>query len=644
MLRISLKMLIRHRSSYTGLAVILILASALLGSSFSLYRSAGLITYSSSYLSRNEIAELLSRVVSAQTFTGLLVVIAAGTTFLLTTQNIRFVLDGRRREFALTRLLGATTAQINRTVIIETCLLVGMCSILGAALSPLLIQPYVALMERSSNWPKGYEANTDPVALIVTVFGVLCLALLAAVAAMFRQGQIGVVDSTRKDVSGRSGLSIARMIFGAVGAGLLFVSFGPISANINFQVGTILACGGATLLAIASLPLLVPALARLFAYVFSLGSAGARMVARGHIAHDLHRSISLAAPTVLFVTLSACFGMMAQTGRAESSAGYFEVLNVDTVVSGPSLVDSNAKAEQLDKSDASVVRKSAEWSWDQNSVPMDQPLDIVGVDPDSLDYHIPVHAEEGSFADVHGSQVAAFQGVANIGDTLRIRSDSGSTKEVHVVAVLASSSFLNGSLVVDSRTFGTLNGESEEDTIFVPSSARSGTRLPAETLETAFPEATVESFNTWAQRNVESSISTQRVAIVALLSGAGFLLIAGISQYVFNTVRGRRLTITTLNNMGIGAGATARAFIAEVLSILMSAVTISAGAIWIIYHRMGLGLHESGSRAEVIVPYGEIAISILVCMIVCSVAAAFGVPSPGRVSPGTGFRESATRQ
>lgn len=102
-----------------------------------------------------------------------LLLVAAGLVLLIACANVANLLLARalerQHEFAVRSALGASRKDILRQVFIESLVLAGIGGLLGAALSPLLVRPALALLPRVSRIPRLDQVHLDWNVLLFTL-------------------------------------------------------------------------------------------------------------------------------------------------------------------------------------------------------------------------------------------------------------------------------------------------------------------------------------------------------------------------------------------------------------------------------------------------------------------------------------------
>jgi predicted permease len=95
----------------------------------------------------------------------------------------------RQREFAVRSALGAARSAILRQVLAESLVVAGFGGLAGVAISPLLVQPALALLPAASKIPRLDQVHLDPGVLLFTFVVTIFCGLLFGVVPAIRAGR-----------------------------------------------------------------------------------------------------------------------------------------------------------------------------------------------------------------------------------------------------------------------------------------------------------------------------------------------------------------------------------------------------------------------------------------------------------------------
>jgi putative ABC transport system permease protein len=138
----------------------------------------------------------------------LILLSAVGLVLLIACANVANLLLARaverQREFAVRSALGASRAAILRQVLRESLVMAGAGGILGAALSPLLIRPILALVPTGSKIPRLDQVHIDAGVLVFTIIVSIAAGLLFGVGPALRAGRGDLSEALRGGGRGSS--------------------------------------------------------------------------------------------------------------------------------------------------------------------------------------------------------------------------------------------------------------------------------------------------------------------------------------------------------------------------------------------------------------------------------------------------------
>lgn len=620
-------MLREHRWAYAGLAVVLIAASTVVGSSFILFEAARTTDIDVSGLSANEAAKLISLAESGRFISSFMAILGSFVAVLLVSQTMSFVVDGRRRELALLRLAGASPGQTTGMVMKESTLLGIMCSTVGALLSLLVVVPYAEILSRQNNWPPGFPVTVHASALIWCVVVMTLVAVIGAFTSARRIGRTAPIDAVRAVAVARRAMPPMRWVI--VGTGLtaviVFLSLPP--QSLNYQITTAGVGAGAVLFVSAVAPVIVPAIARVFGGAISLFAPGAGLVAREHTAHDARRTAALATPIIILLGLGSVFGMMAQTGRSELSLGLEALTHTDIAVefstNEPDADLLQTVVEIPDVQAVTQIQRADDWAWNEPDMPADYYPQLMGVNPDTFTHFVPATFESGGIDDVSGTDVAALAGVGDIGDTFELEAPDGSSVTVHIVATVESTSFTYGTFLVDLNGLPLDTGDTANTWLIESASGASISSLVT-TLENIAPSGHTLTHRAWVERSVEQSVASQQAAILTIVGGAAILALFSLAQSTLASVRARRNELELLTKLGARQRSVIGSIVVESGITAVTASILAIGVTGLVYTRMATALQALNSSLSPIVPTEILALILAACVAASIISAAMG--------------------
>lgn len=619
-------MLREHRWPYAGLAVILVAASTVVGSSFILFEAARTTDIDVSGLGANEAAKLIVLAKNGRFISSFMAVLGSFVAVLLVSQTMSFVVDGRRRELALLRLAGASPRQITGMVLKESALLAFACSIVGALLSLPLAAPYAEILSRQNNWPQGFPVTVHITALFWCVVVMTLVSVAGAFTAAQRIGRTAPIDAVRAVTLVRRAMPLMRWALAGIGLASVIVFLLLPPQSLNYQITTAGVGAGAVLMVSAVAPVIVPAIARLFGGVITLIAPGAGLVAREHTVHDARRTAALATPIIILLGLGSMFGMMAQTGRSELALGLDTLTHTDVVVEFTHGPDSNLFQSVGDPPEvqaATQIQRADDWAWNEPDMPVDDYPQLMGINPDTFTHFVPVKFESGSIDDVTGTNVAVLTGVGEIGDTFELKAPDGTPVTIHIVAVVESTSFTYGTFLVDLNGL-TLNAGATADTWLIESASGASVSSLVTTLENIALSGHAFTHHAWVEQAVARSVESQQAAILTIVGGAAILALFSLVQSTLASVRARQDELELLTKIGARQRSVVGSIVVESGIIAVTASILAIAVTGLVYTRMATALHTFDPALSPMIPTEILAVILAACVSVSFISAAMG--------------------
>ena len=620
-------MLREHRLSYAGLAVVLIAASTLVGSSLILFAAARTSDLEVAGLGSNEVAKLIGLLESGRFISSFMATLGAFVAVLLVSQTMSFVVDGRRRELALLRLAGASRFHTTWMIVRESGVLGVVCSIVGVSLALPAVAPYARILSAQNNWPQGFPVAVHASALIWCVITMTLVAVAGAFAAARRIGRTAPIDAVRAVPAVPRNMPPARWVLAALGLAAVVVFCVLPPHTLNHQIATAGVGAGAVLLVSALAPVVVPAIARVFGGMVALVAPGAGLVAREHTAHDARRTAALATPIIILLGLGSAFGMMAQTGRSDKALGLESLTRTDAAVEFtaeqpiPDTIDDAAALPEV--AAITQVQRADDWAWAGPGMPADDYPQLMGVDPDTFTHFVPAQFRAGSIDDVTGTDVAYLPGAGEVGDTFTLEAPDGTPVAVRIAAVVQPTSFVFGTFLVDAGSVPLTVGNTA-DTWLVESRDDITPELLVDALERATTAGQVFTYREWVDDTVGRSVASQQAAIFTIVGGAAILAVFSLAQSTLASVRARRGELELLTKLGARRRSVVGSVIVESGITAVTASVLAVAVTGLVYARLATALDTVSPSLSPIVPLGLLSVILGLCILVSVLSAAAG--------------------
>jgi putative ABC transport system permease protein len=610
-MRLILQMLREHRWSYIGLTVVLVLAAALVGVSLLISRAASSRSFATDGLTRNEVAIRVGHLESGSTVAGFMVLLSIFIVVVLVFQIVGFMVDGRTTELALLRLGGAARGQVVAMLLGEVAIVAIGSSLAGCLVAVGAVQGFAQLLTLSSNWPAGLpvDIHLDALLLLGLVL-VPAAAVGGAILATVRVGRLSPVDALGVNEEPARRPPIPRLVVAGLAlAGAVVLLFVPIGEGGLLALPS--AVGACAIVAASALaPLLVPVVSQPLTLALAAIAPGAGLVARRRIRFDKRRTGALAAPIIILLGLGAVFGMFAMTGRAYNATAFETVENTRVVAEIPAAEISPASAQDLyalattvpEVEEVTRLQSTREWSWADPRIPDDVSLSLEAIDPATFSDFVPANVLAGDLHLVDGTDVAVVAPTPFLlGDMVAVAAPGGADVEVHVVAIVESTTMINSSLLVDYRRFAFDESASTETWLVQAAGETSDARLTA-ALTALSPSIDVLSRDRWIQVQADRLVDTLRAAIFTVVGGAAAFAMVGLALTIIASARERSREFGVLRMVGARIRSVVATVVMEAATACATAIVLGSGIVLFVYVRMASALDAAGIAISPVFP------------------------------------------
>jgi putative ABC transport system permease protein len=548
-------------------------------------------------------------------FSGIAIFVGAFTIF----NTFSITVAQRTREFALLRTLGASRAQVLRSVLAEGAVLGVLGSLLGLGLGVLtaigLRELFAAIGVELPSQGTVVQARTVVVALAVGVV----VTLVAALAPALRATRVPPVAALRVGVALPERRSRVAPVAGAVLAllGLALMAVGLFA--VEDEAGALSLMGGgaaATFLGVALLsPRLVPPLARVVGRPFARGLPG-RLGRENTVRQPGRTAVTAAALMVgvALVTFASIFTGSFRTfiddsidagSRAQAIIQNTDGFSPYTAAVGPAVagVEGVAGVSSLRRSDAEVAGSGDE-------------AGVTGVDPRTFPAAFGLQwddGDDGTWARlgrdgaVVGRDFADAQDL-EVGDPLALRTTTDRTVELRVVGIHDDPSLFLTEVLLDAGTLAAGWGSDQETSTFVRYAPGADPQPAVERLlDQRFPA--VEVLTNEEFKDEQGAQVTQLLGLVIGLLGLAILVsLFGIVNTLYLAISERTRELGLLRAVGTSRKQVKRMVRVEavITALIGSVLGLVLGTV------LGVLVGRAVDDLPLTIPFGTLAVVLVV--------------------------------
>ena len=325
-----------HRSSYTVM-VLAVMAASVLTSAWAQVAIAarkGDGMPDTRALNSYDRAMTLSLRDSATLISIMYACICGFVSIFLVITSVGFLIERRRREYAMMRLSGASPRTVRFISLLEFMIPVGLAALLGSSAGCLLVPAFAKSLINSGLEALQMNAHPHPMGIIFAFAGILLAGLLGTWFAARRITAISPIEALQ-DSGNRSGtksIGPLRLIIALAGlaGGLAMVYHRFKGMDIEIQI---MASTGCLLVIIGALaPVLVPACANLIGIPFQLAFRGAGLLARQRARKENRSSTAIAVPIILMLVIVTGLIALGRSSWAQLSLSRNKPVDAEVMV------------------------------------------------------------------------------------------------------------------------------------------------------------------------------------------------------------------------------------------------------------------------------------------------------------------------
>jgi putative ABC transport system permease protein len=452
--------------------------------------------------------------------------------------TFQILVTQRTRELALLRALGASPAQIRRSVVAEALIVGVLASIAGLAFGFLLALGLKALLTAFGIDLPSTTLQLLPRTVIAAFVVGVGTTLVSSIMPAIRASRVPPVAAMREAQPAEFRFSTRRTITGAIitviGATILLLALFGGGSNAAARVGL---GAAAVFFGVAVLsPLIVRPVARFLGAPLPRLRGTSGKLGRENAMRNPKRTASTAAALMIGLGLVAFVSVFAQSIKASSNKILEETLKADYIVSTNQFTGfSQDVATRLRSEPAfAAVTEFRQGTFGLNG----KATQLQGVDVDSLSSTVQVSMQTGSLSDLGDGDVLVFKDTAKshgwtVGDTVPAEFARTGRQDLKIVGIYTDNRIL-GDFIVSLPTYQKNFVEQLDIVVLAkaaPGTTQTEAKAAAARVAKAFPNVQLEN-----QAEFRQSQANQINQLLGLVSALLFLAILIAFVGIVNTL------------------------------------------------------------------------------------------------------------
>lgn len=530
----------------------------------------------------------------------------------LIANTFAIVISHRTRELALVRAVGATSAQVRASVLVEALVVGTVASAAGVGAGVIGAHGLRGLARTFGVLIPGGDLVVEPSTVLLALGVGIAVTMAAALVPAARAADVSPLAALRASAAETPGLSRAR-----VATGLVLVVLGGAAAASPALGAPLLLLAGGLVVALVGVVLVSPLALRPLVSV--VGRVGSRrltgQLAREAALRSPRRTATTAMALALGLAMLIFVSVVGASVKTATGAQYREIVSADVVVesAGQEML-GGVHAEVFDEiaqvAEVGTVSRLKYGHWRDGETTSA----LTAFDPGSIGEVAAIRMKGGDLSALEEGGVMIAQRVARerglgVGDELPMTFARTGERSLPVVGVVedGSAQALQTDYFVSLTTYAALYTEDMDASIFVRAADGVAPARLAEALETALADhPSVQVRDQAAVVAGRTQAVDQIFGLVAvLLAFAMLIAVLGVANTLALSIAERTREIGLLRAVGMGRSAVAR-----MVQIETAIICVVAGMLGLL---LGIGTSAAGVAAlsavaplDMVVPWTQI--------------------------------------
>lgn len=470
--------------------------------------------------------------------------------------TFQILITQRTRELALLRALGASPAQVRRSVVVEALIVGLFSSAVGLGCGFLLAIGLKGLLNLFGIDLPSTTLQLLPRTIIAAFVVGVGTTMFSAIAPAIRAARVAPIAALRESQPAEFRFSTRRTVVGSIvtaigGAVLLLALFGGgSSAAARVGLGAATVFFGVAVLS----PLIVRPVVR---FLGSPLRGTARKLGRQNAMRNPKRTASTAAALMIGLGLVAFVSVFAQSIKVSSNKILEDTLKADYIVTnaqfnGFSLDVASRLRQDPTFSAVSEVRQGIFGVKGRGQV-------VYGVDPVTLPAVIELEMQSGTLSDLGDGDLMVYKDVAasnrwKVGDNIQVEFARTGKRQVHLVGIYTDNRGVNGTNFLLSLSTFDQNFVEHLDVVVLaktaPGVSAADAKAAASSVAKDFPNVQLDDQAAFRQRQA-NQINVLLGIVTALLGLAIIIAVFGIMNTLALSIYERTREIGLLRAVGM---------------------------------------------------------------------------------------------